>query len=259
MFNNWNELTNYFSLYYKHIIICVFLFSVVSLVIFIVFSYLILKFLKLSIDNNNILFYQYNKKSKKIMDLYGDYNISKMYLVREPLSKFVTFMLNVFTLFNYEKLITETQDNFPYHTLILFEIKLTNDKKKWLLLEKNNCIRLTDNFLINKSQEMIEIKLKKQHTINYVLNKTQQRLGNDAFFNWHLYKNNCHKFTKEILKTVCKYNKTNKEFIFRDSDKLMKLIIPSEFTLHISQSLCVVYNIIEKYIYDSSIFNKLTN
>jgi hypothetical protein len=223
------------------------------MITFIIVSYFVLKFLKLSLDNNNILFYQYNKKSQKLLDLYGNCKLTKIYLVRQPFSKFITFLLNVFTLYNYEKLINESQDNFPYHALIVFEVKLENGMKKMLLLEKNNCINISENFFINNSQEIKELKIKKRYTINYILNKTQTRLGNEKYFNWHLYKNNCHEFTKEILRTIGKYNKTNKEFIFRD--KLFKIIIPSEFTLHIGNCLCVFYNIVEKYIYDSNIFN----
>jgi hypothetical protein len=259
MFNNlyninFKELTNNFSLYYvKYITIFLILFFVVSMITFIIVSYFVLKFLKLSLDNNNILFYQYNKKSQKLLDLYGNCKLTKIYLVRQPFSKFITFLLNVFTLYNYEKLINESQDNFPYHALIVFEVKLENGMKKMLLLEKNNCINISENFFINNSQEIKELKIKKRYTINYILNKTQTRLGNEKYFNWHLYKNNCHEFTKEILRTIGKYNKTNKDFIFRD--KLFKIIIPSEFTLHIGNCLCVFYNIVEKYIYDSNIFN----
>jgi hypothetical protein len=259
MFNNlyninFEELTNNFSLYYvKYITIFLILFFVVSMITFIIVSYFVLKFLKLSLDNNNILFYQYNKKSKKILDLYGNCKLTKIYLIRQPFSKFITFLLNVFTLYNYEKLINESQDNFPYHALIVFEVKLENGMKKMLLLEKNNCINISENFFINNSQEIKELKIKKRYTINYILDKTQTRLGNEKYFNWNLYKNNCHEFTKEILRTIGKYNKMNKEFIFRD--KLFKIIIPSEFTLHIGNCLCVFYNIVEKYIYDSNIFN----
>jgi len=260
MFNNlyninFEELTNIFSLnYVKYIIIFLILFFVVSIILFIIVSYFVLKFLKLSIDNNNILFYQYNKKSQKILDLYGDCKITKIYLIRQPFSKFITFLLNIFTFYNYKKLINESQDNFPYHSLIVFEVKLKNGFKKMLLLEKNNCINISENFFINNSQEIKQLRLKNKHyTINSILNKTQTRLGNEKYFNWHLYKNNCQEFTKEILKTVRNYNTTNKEFIFRD--KLFKIIIPSEFTLHIGNCLCVFYNILEKYIYDSNVLN----
>lgn len=252
---NLDELTNNFSIHYvKYLSIFLLLFIFVSLLLFIILSYFILKFLKLSIDNNNILFYQYNKKSKKLLDLYGNYKLTKIYLIRQPFSKFITFLLNIFTLYNYEKLINESQDNFPYHTLLVFEIKLQNGMKKLLLLEKNNCINISENFFINNTQEVKEINVRnKNYTINNILNTTQKRLGNEKYFNWHLYKNNCQEFTKEILKTISKYTKSNKEFIFRD--KLFKIIIPSEFTLHIGNCLCVIYNIIEKYIYDSNIFN----
>lgn len=252
---NWNEIINNVNLHYiKYITLFLLLFFTVSMILFILISYFVLKFLKLSLDDNNILFYQYNKKSKKLLDLYGDYKLTKVYLIRQPFSKFITFLLNLFTLYTYEKLINESQDNFPYHTLILFEIKLENGMRKLLLLEKNNCINISENFFISNTQEITEINIKhKKYTINNILNITQKRLGNEKYFNWHLYKNNCQEFTKEILKTIGKYTKKNKDFIFRD--KLFKIIIPSEFTLHIGNCLCVFYNIIEKYIYDSSILN----
>ena len=102
----------------------------------------------MSIDNNNILFYQYNKKSQKILDAYGDYKITKIYLVRQPFSKIVTFLLNILTLYNYEKLINESHDNFPYHSLLIFEIKLPNNMRKLLLLEKHNYINICENFFV---------------------------------------------------------------------------------------------------------------
>jgi len=234
----------------KYIVI----FVVVGFILFIVVSYFILKFLKMSIDNNNILFYQYNKKSQKILETYGDYKLTKIYLVRQPFSKFITFLLNILTLYNYEKLINESHDNFPYHSQIIFEIKLPNNMRKLLLLEKNNYINICENFFVNNLQDIKKLNFKNtEHTINSILKTTQKRLGNEKFFNWHLYTNNCQEFTKEILITINKYNKKNKEYIFRD--KLIKIIIPSEFTLHIGNCLCVFYNILEKYIYDSNILN----
>ena len=238
----------------KYVIIVLLSLCIVSFVLFIFCSYIIFKFLKINLDNNNIFFYQYNKTSQKILDLYGEYKLTKIYLIRQPFSKFCTFVLNIFTLYNYNKLINKSQDNFPYHTLVVFEIKLPNGMKKMLLLEKQNCVNIRENFIIDKFQEIKELKIKnKKLTINSILNSTQQRLGNTKYFNWHFYKNNCQEFTKEILKTIEKYNKTNKKFIF--CNKLLKIIIPTEFTLHIVNCLCVIQNIIEKYIYDINMFN----
>ena len=141
---------------------------------------------------------------------------------------------------------------------MIFEVKLKNNMKKMLLIEKNNCINISDNFLINNTQEIKKLNIKNKHlTINTILNTTQSRLGNEKYFNWHLNKNNCQNFTKEILKTIGKYNKTNKTFIFHDKlhNKLINIISPSEFTLHIGNCLCIFCNIVEKYIYDNNFFN----
>jgi hypothetical protein len=218
-------------------------------------SYFVFKFLKRSIDDNNVLFYQYNKKSQKILDAYGDYQLTKIYLVRQPFSKFITFMLNIITLYNYEKLINESQDNFPYHSLLMIEIKLPNNMRKLLLIEKNNCINICENFFVNTLQDIKLLKTYKgsNHTLNSILNVTQNRIGNNKFFNWNLYTNNCQEFTKEILITLDSYNSKNKKYIFKD--KLMKLMVPSEFMLHIGNCLCIMYNIFEKYICDSSLLN----
>ena len=69
--------------------------------------------------------------------------------------------------------------------------------------------------MINNTLEIKELIIKNnKFTINYILNTTQERLGNEKFFNWNLYKNNCHLFTKEILKTISKYTKKIKNLFF---------------------------------------------
>jgi len=245
------QLTNYCYKNSQFIILFLLVFIVVFLIAFIFVSYFVLKLLKQSIEDHNPFFYQYNKKSQQLLDLYGDCKLTNLYLVRQPFSKFITFGLNMLTLFQYNQLIQESQENFPFHTLLVFEVELTNGNKKWLLLEKNNCINVCENFFISNSQEVKHIKLKKNvHTLNDVLNETRERIGTEKFFNWHLYTNNCQEFTKAILKTLGKYTRCNKEFIFRD--KLMKLIVPSDFTLHIGNCLFVFYNILEKYVYDTT-------
>ena len=108
MFLYFYEFTDNLNLKYITIVIIFFIFI---MLLFIIVSYFVIKLLKLSLDNNNILFYQYNKKSKKILDLYGNYKLTKIYLIRQPFSKFVTFVLNILTLFAYEKLISESKDN----------------------------------------------------------------------------------------------------------------------------------------------------
>jgi hypothetical protein len=241
--------------YFRFIILFIIIFLIVSFILFVLLSYFVLKFFKMALDDNNILFYQYSKKSQKLLDLYGDFNIKKIYLVRQPISTFITFLLNVFTFYKYNKLITESQDNFPYHCSIIFEIELPNKMKKLLSLEKNNSINLCENFFIHNFLNFKTISFKnKKYTINSILKNTQKRLGNEKFFNWHVYKNNCQEFIKEILITINKYSNSNKKYILC-SNKVINFFIPSEFTVHFINCCCVIYNIFEKYIYDLVLFN----
>lgn len=242
----------------KYCIIGFILLILSSTIIFIICSYFFIKLLSIDIDANNILFYKYNKNSQKILDLYGEHKVTKIYLIRQPLSHFINTLLNIFTFYNYNKLITESQQNFQFHTKLIFEIKLKNNERKLVSLEKNNSIIISDNFYINNSQENKIIKINKKHklTINAILQSTQERVGIEKYFNWHIYKNNCKEFIKEILITINSYKKEHDTFIFGNIgiDKLINIIVPTEFSTHIVNSLVNINNIIEKYILDNNIF-----
>ena len=74
----------------KYIIFFSVIFIIVSSIIFVVISYIILKLLKMKIDNNNILFYKYNKiltpigvKIKK--DYNNLYNFNFFLIINTPI------------------------------------------------------------------------------------------------------------------------------------------------------------------------------
>ena len=234
-------------------IITMFLICIVLFIFFVIFSYIIIKILQIGIENNNIFFYQYNKKCQRIIDEYGDYKINKIYLIRQPLGKMANIAFNILSFFNYNKYLSESPDKAPYHPALIFEIKKDNHIK-FLLLEKNNCINICESFLINKSYEFKSINIaKNKYTFKKVLKTTQKRIGNHKYFNWDIYKNNCQEFTKEILVTLNKYTDQYDDFIF--SDTILKKYYPySDFRLHILNCLFIIMNFFEKYILDNNIF-----
>ena len=234
-------------------IITIILLFVICFVVFVICSYFVLKFLKKSIEYNNVFFYQYNKKCQGIIDKYGDCKINKIYLVRQPFGKLLNLFCNILTLFNYNKYISESEDNSPYHQSLIFEIKNENTIK-FLLLEKNNCINICETFLINKTYDFKKVPISKKNiTLNKILKVTQKRIGNYKFFNWNIYKNNCQQFTKEILITLNSYTKEYKDFIVKD--KIIKeRYNPSDFTLHLVNCFLIIMNFTEKYVLDNNIF-----
>ena len=228
-------------------------FILYGIIAFIVFSYLIIKFLRLSIHDNSIFFYKYNKKSQNVLDKYGDCKICKLYLCREPLNKCIHFIINVLTFYNYEKLISTSDKFYPYHSRIIIKLITLDKKYKFISIDKNNCINITTDFNVHNSQECKLIHIKKHYTLNDILTQTLNRVGNDDFFNWNLCKNNCLNFSREILTTLNKLNKHNIKFL--SCDKLIGPLNPSEFMLHMINCVNTIYNIIEKYVYNISIFD----
>jgi len=226
---------------------------IVGVLFLMICRYVILNFLQVSIEYNNVFFYQYNKKCQKILDIYGDCKINNIYIVRQPLSKFIIFLLNILSFFTYNKYVSESCDNYIYHSALIFEIKKQNEVK-FLLVEKNNCINICETFLIHKLYDFKRVNIpKNKTTLNKTLKKTQKRLGNKKYFNWDTHKNNCKEFVKEILITlnenVDKYN----NFIFRDKN-FQKYYSPTDLTIYLINSVIAMSNFIEKYLLDNNIF-----
>jgi hypothetical protein len=241
------------SKYINNYIFLFLLIAILSFIIFIIVSYYVVRFLKTSIDQYNLFFYQYNKDSQNILDKYGNSKIYKIHIIRQPFNKYINFILNLLTGFQYNTKLAESKEYFPYHVFLMFEIK-KGKKRKFILVEKNNYVNICDTFFMRDIQEILPIKIKKnKYTLKSILSSTQKRMGIQSFFNWNPYKNNCHEFTKEMLITINKYNDYYKEFIFRD--KMLQLIIPSDFTLHIAYSMSFIHNLFTKYILDNDLFN----
>jgi hypothetical protein len=235
------------------IIIFICFIIIISIILFIVVSYITYKLFKINMDTTNILFYQYNKQSQYILDTYGEHKLTRIYLMREPFSQYFKLLLNISTAFNYETIIKHL-NFYPYHISLVFEIKLNNGHKKFILVEKNNSINISDTININKHQELKQIYLcknTKNITLNSILEKTKQRIGINYFYNWKIYNNNCKKFVIDILKTINKYTKTNQQFIYGSNkyeNKVINIIAPTDFSLHIINSCVNIYNIFENCI-----------
>ena len=263
-FNKLNLSINLNSIYefiekYKFLLFFLqFIFIIVIILLLMVIFYIIIKILEISLDKM-VFFYDYNKLCRKILKKYEDCEINKIYLIRTSLNQIYTILLNIITLFKYDEIVKNSEDNFPYHTMLLLEVKLKNDenknKVKWLLLEKNNCITINDNFILSQGMHVEEIELKypeKKIYLKDFLEETRNRMGNENFFNWHLFKNNCQEFTKELLITVGSYDDYYKKIIF--SNKIFELINLSEFFYCMFNCLCIFNNFLEKNIFELDLF-----
>ena len=197
----------------------------------------------INIDN---IFDDYNKETRQILNKYGDCKISKFYIVKEPISQILLTMINVGTLYEYQRITEENGDFIIYHASIIVKIKLPNNLNKFLLIEKNPTTNILEKFHINKLQNIKSLRIKKKYTLNKILNMTNARIGNEKFFNWHFHKNNCQDFVKEILITLQKSHIMDN---FMDHKKISNWLYSSPFNVYAINFVVTISNIIEKYFF----------
>ena len=207
-------------------------------ILWIIVSFYVLKYFKKNF-HENFYFDDYTKKCKKYLKLYGDLPIENMYLIRQPIGKLNSILLNVLTFneatdkINSYNNLNKNNKYYPTHTSILFEVKTHNNMIKHINIEKNNNIVITPNYMRYEEQDVMKINLskKKKITINNILEITKKRIGKEKYFNWHLYKNNCVRFSEELLISLNKKKKKYIKFIYKND--FLDNINCSDFKQHI--------------------------
>ena len=239
--------------YIKWAILILLFTSLLGLILWIVCSYYLYKWFKVSINKFNFYLNEYNNECENILKKYGNYPIKRIYLARHPITKFMETALNIVTLNKFKtelekyKKKNKTDSFLPYHTMIYVEIKVKKNQSKFLLIDKNNCIRISPRVKMGNEYELKDLNIKKnKHTLNNILESTRKRIGNNKFFNWEIYKNNCQILVKEILITLKKFNKSNKKFMYQN--EFAKELKISDFSVHIISSLTNIVNLLENLV-----------
>lgn len=201
-----------FILCILNVIIILLLFIIIVILLLSIIGYIFYYKFKKKIFNYEIS--KFNKKTLKIINKFGDCNISRIYLLRNPLSDLYIFMANV--IYNV--------DISKYHHLsLIVELNLEKQVKKWIFIEKNEGIYLRDNFpMIEKNEIIFSKSIKKCITLKQLLETTRERVGNKKFYNWNILNNNCQHFIKFLLETLeIKQNKVIKNLCQSNKKELI--------------------------------------
>ncbi len=182
-----------------------FLFVVISLISIVIFvfiawiSYICIKYMKLKLSGelNNIM--EYNPACKSVLNTYGDCRIKRIYLMRAPIDTKIDLLFNLLSLYHWNK----CKPPVTYHIGLLFEVEVSKNVSKHILVEKINGIYVKTDYTITENSELIPIKFDKHkmHTINSLLESTQKRMGLFHFYNWSM-NSHCQIFTYNILKSI---------------------------------------------------------
>ena len=174
----------------------------------------------------------YSPKVKKILKDFGDEKITKIYIIRTPISKILRFLMNILSLGEFERRMKNTSYDELYHLAVHIETR-----KGKVSLEKNEVINMDRNPKIPKNAEILNVEIGKNHTINEMLEKTKVKMGK-KYFPYSAKSNNCQFFILSLLQANNLANKTNKDFIKQDTNEL--------FSSHLRKATNTVTDVAER-------------
>ena len=91
----------------------------------VIVSYIFLFYCKKTMDDYAIFFNDYNAQSKIVISKYGDFKITRAYVVTTPIASFTLWLLNMITLQNCKQILDDTM-----HVQLLIECKSSKREKK---------------------------------------------------------------------------------------------------------------------------------
>jgi hypothetical protein len=163
----------------------------------------------------------FSPKVQNILKSVGDIPIQSAILIRYPLPSLLTTALNII---NFK--------SQPFDKLFHLAIVLLLSTGTKVILEKNEQINMdiTTNHRIHKGIEELAVNNISNKTINTILSNTKSAMGENKFYSYSAYDNNCQYFILNLLKSNnletpdnSQWVKQNTEYIFQNNVHLRKL------------------------------------
>ena len=214
--------------------------------LWIVVTFMFCKWFKKHI-NDNVHFSDYSPKSLKNINLYGDFRIKNVYIARESICSSLCILFNILTFNNYSKQIKEysreIEDEyfFPKHTYMIVEVRMANNCIRKIIIDKNPQLCVSLYLKISDATELMRCNMdKRKITLKELLNNTKGRVGEEKFFNWNIFTNNCQMFTHELLNTM-NINKVKYSKFIDQSEFRKRFDVKNDFILHVFNSFTNLY------------------
>ena len=163
----------------------------------------------------------YKPLIQKLLTQYGDKQITGITIIREPIKQYVNILTNIITLGEIDKYKNTYNINELFH---LYMIVSLNDGS-FIRVEKNEEIDIEKvNSIPQLDPKFVYVcKLPSNNlTLNILLNKTLNTIGQARYFKYDALNNNCQNYLYNILSTngFNSINPDMKQFIIQDLTQL---------------------------------------
>jgi hypothetical protein len=160
----------------------------------------------------------YNNVSTKTLQMYGNIPIQNISIYRTPIMSIINSALNVLSLGRWN----EARKKYGFDKL--FHLALVcNIGSKNIIIEKNEVVNVSTSYKTNKDTEVYNVPLQNKNiTINQLLDTARKNVGDEKFFSYNAFTNNCQFFIRYLLEGQGLYDTNVANFLFQDISKVIE-------------------------------------
>jgi hypothetical protein len=172
----------------------------------------------------------FNNISTKTLNEYGNFPIINIQVARQPIVKALDKVVNIISLGSWGRM--KKQYNFDdlMHLGMIATVRLPNGTNRNIMIEKVDAVTISPTISMTGNKvEYFTIPLNgKQITINEMVDKAKQAVGDKKFFDYsglglgNEPPNNCQYFLLYLLQNSGLLSESAKNFIFQDVEQLAK-------------------------------------
>jgi len=163
----------------------------------------------------------WNDQAKRILDGYGDWQITDIVVRRAPVQAFVTGLLNTVTLGGYKAAMKSAGYDEMFHLGHVLTLRRDDGVTKRVMLEKNEVVNLSDKIPNEKDLETRPVAIPSPFkTLNEYVQTTIDRIGTGSFFLYDAKNRNCQRFIMDNLTSNGINTQELTEFISQEADSI---------------------------------------
>jgi hypothetical protein len=161
----------------------------------------------------------YSTKAKKVLHEYGNQHIQSITIYRTPIQKMIDYSLNLFSLGKWKQLKQKYGYDTFFHLALVINVGVKN-----IIIEKNEIINISTEYKTTSQTETMNVNLPVgvTLTINELLEKTKEAMGNREYFSYDAFNNNCQSYIRKILQENGLYNININKFLYQDMTQFKK-------------------------------------
>ena len=158
----------------------------------------------------------YNNISKKTIEQYGNMPIKQLFILRTPISGGLNKVINFVSLGKWEEL----KKKYAFDSLFHLSLVALLENGKNIIIEKNDVVNISPEYKMYPTSETVDIPISNDLTINKLLETARSNVGDNTFFSYDAFKNNCQFFIRYLLEGQNLYTEQAKNFLFQDLENI---------------------------------------